>query len=276
MTTAQQNKISIPKSDPRAPRILELARLLSDAQPGEHPDERAEFASLLRDVGVPENAIEDPTEGNLPAAGEVVLRTNEPPGSTWCSYEVLGDGATDIMVIRGALSAELCAELVETAEQIDQWAQGSQVAGEGSAYTGEGRTSRNQHIRAERHRFWGRWESYLRVLMDDAAKFYRCWNKHISPNRQDGWEVMRYEPGQRFGLHVDSIAGNAAWGQRQLSALLYLNACEGGETAFPRQEVEVQPEAGTLVLFPPFATHPHEARPPSSGVKYAVVGWFYP
>jgi len=287
-------QITLPKDHPHAARILELARQLGDsAEAGAFPIERAELHDLLREVGLPENVIDAPSLDPVPAAGEVMLRTTEPPGSVWCSYGVLGArgeetrpgipsvvapmGWTDIMLIDGVLAPEFCSALIDAAEAADLWAQGTQVSGSGDAYASEGRTSHNVQISRSKHRFFGRWEDMLAALMADAALFYKRWNKHASPNRQDGWEIMRYEPGQAFGMHVDSIAGNDRWGQRQLSALLYLNdGYKGGATVFPRQGVSLEPTAGTLALFPPGSTHPHEAEPPTEGTKYAVVGWFYP
>lgn len=259
-------QITLQKDDPRAARMLELARAERT------PENRRELEAMLREIGVPEASIRG---DQIQPSGTARLGMSELPGRVECQYEVLG--GSDIMVIRKALPQALCSELIAVSEHVATWAQGGQVSGSGESYVNDGRTSRNSRVRRSDSPFWARWEAMLEQLMGDAARLYAMWNRHCSPTRQDGWEVIRYEPGQQFGLHVDQVAGHATWGQRQLSAILYLNDdYEGGATLFPRQGLEVKPEAGSIALFPPFWTHPHEGSPPKTGTKYVVVGWFYP
>jgi len=47
----------------------------------------------------------------------------------------------------------------------------------------------------------------------------------------------------------------------------------GGATQFLYQDVSVQPEAGKMVLFPPFWTHEHRAQELTAGVKYIATTW---
>ena len=42
---------------------------------------------------------------------------------------------------------------------------------------------------------------------------------------------------------------------------------------FRRQNVTIKPEAGDLLLFPSCYTHPHQALPVKSGIKYSIVTW---
>jgi len=64
---------------------------------------------------------------------------------------------------------------------------------------------------------------------------------------------------------------------RIFSAVLYLNDVEeGGETRFTRFDVSVKPKAGRLLMFPANFAYEHEALPPLSGEKFAVVTWFTP
>lgn len=262
-------KVSIPKDDPRAARILELSAAEKT------PENRRELAEILGGLGVPRESLE-PASGPIPASGVARIPLSEPPGASECRYEVLGGGASDVMLVHGALPDDLCRQFVAAAEHVAAWRQGSQVSGSGQPYVGDGRTSRNVPVRAAEHPFWSRWEAMLGQAMWAAARLYSRWNRHCVPVRQDGWEVMRYEAGQKFDLHVDAIAGHGRWGDRQLSALLWLSDdFAGGETEFPRQGVSLKPKAGTVAMFPPFWTHPHAAAPVESGVKYVVVGWFY-
>jgi hypothetical protein len=45
------------------------------------------------------------------------------------------------------------------------------------------------------------------------------------------------------------------------------------ETEFQHQEVKITPEAGKLVLFPPFWTHLHRGKTLQTGVKYIATTW---
>jgi predicted 2-oxoglutarate/Fe(II)-dependent dioxygenase YbiX len=63
--------------------------------------------------------------------------------------------------------------------------------------------------------------------------------------------------------------------QRDASAIYYLNdAFEGGEIAFDRESVVVQPRRGLLLAFPSDGDHVHEVFPVRSGVRYTMPIWF--
>jgi hypothetical protein len=82
--------------------------------------------------------------------------------------------------------------------------------------------------------------------------------------------MKRYRPGQeeRFQLHFDAINFVA---NRYLVMLWYLNDVEqGGETEFPHLEVSIRPEAGRLLMFPPYWMYQHQGLPPVSGDKYIL------
>lgn len=181
----------------------------------------------------------------------------------------------DVMVIEQVFPDSWCEDLVQAAELAEGWRQGTQVRGgkpqpAGSSYTGEGRTSMNLSVGSA-----GLLGNAGETLAE-CARFYRCWNRHVSAWSGRDWEIARYDVGQRFGLHVDQIAGTS-WNARQLSAVTYLNdSFTGGATWFPRQGLRVRPPAGSVLLFPPGWTHPHEAEAPEQGTKYALIGWFYP
>ena len=93
---------------------------------------------------------------------------------------------------------------------------------------------------------------------------------HLQITKAENLRIMRYTPGGFYKQHIDS-----ADGKRTLSGILYLNTdVDGGNTLFPLQEVEVEPRAGRLLLFPSNFIYPHESTEVSDKVKYAVVVWF--
>ena len=92
--------------------------------------------------------------------------------------------------------------------------------------------------------------------------------------------VILYEPSdpgappELFAIHADNWNGDSS--SRQVSVIAYLNDVEqGGETVFPQLGVRVPPKTGTLILFPAFFTHMHQAEPPISDSKYCVVTWLH-
>jgi predicted 2-oxoglutarate/Fe(II)-dependent dioxygenase YbiX len=93
------------------------------------------------------------------------------------------------------------------------------------------------------------------------------------PFKDVGYNLQRYLPGEFYHWHIDG--GSHEFSQRQLVVIWYLNdvAGPGGETEFLFQDIRVKPEAGKLVLFPPFWTHEHRAVTLEKGVKYIATTW---
>ena len=72
-----------------------------------------------------------------------------------------------------------------------------------------------------------------------------------------------------FDTHVDNI--NIASSKRFLIFYWYLNDVdEGGETRFDNLNYEVKPQAGRLVMFPPYWMYPHAGKVPISNSKYLL------
>lgn len=82
--------------------------------------------------------------------------------------------------------------------------------------------------------------------------------------------MKRYLPNGRdfFPLHVDVMGQMAA--RRFMTAIIYLNATEGGETVFPALDISIVPATGKLIAFPPLWLFPHAGRPPQSSAKYIL------
>jgi predicted 2-oxoglutarate/Fe(II)-dependent dioxygenase YbiX len=87
-------------------------------------------------------------------------------------------------------------------------------------------------------------------------------------------QLLHYSAGESFYKpHSDSGPNNP----RIFSALLYLNDVDkGGETYFNYFDVSISPKAGRLVIFPADYIYMHEAKPPISNDKFAIVTWFTP
>jgi prolyl 4-hydroxylase len=82
--------------------------------------------------------------------------------------------------------------------------------------------------------------------------------------------MKRYLPNGRdlFPLHVDVMGQVAA--RRFMTAILYLNSGDGGETVFPSLDMSIAPERGKLLAFPPLWLFPHAGLPPKCSPKYIL------
>ena len=93
------------------------------------------------------------------------------------------------------------------------------------------------------------------------------------PFKDMGYSVQRTNAGEFYRWHIDG--GSHEFSHRQLVAIWYLNNLtgSGGETEFLYQDIKVTPEAGKLILFPPFWTHEHRGQTLQQGSKYIATTW---
>jgi Rps23 Pro-64 3,4-dihydroxylase Tpa1-like proline 4-hydroxylase len=86
-----------------------------------------------------------------------------------------------------------------------------------------------------------------------------------------GYAVQRTSSGEFYEWHIDG--GSHEFAQRQLVAIWYLNDVPGpgGATEFRHQDIKIKPEAGKLILFPPFWTHEHRGQTLQAGSKYIAT-----
>lgn len=91
--------------------------------------------------------------------------------------------------------------------------------------------------------------------------------------------ILRYSPGQEYRPHFDAIAG--ARNNRIKTVLMYLNdAYEGGQTAFPRMNIVIEPKAGDAVVFDNITAEGsvqtlslHAGLPVQRGQKWVATRW---
>lgn len=95
--------------------------------------------------------------------------------------------------------------------------------------------------------------------------------------------ILRYREGHFYQRHIDNLLLASRFQEveqgiptRDISIVGYLNDdFDGGETYFDRQDVKVQPEAGAVLVFPAYFTHPHQSLPVIQGQKYAFTTWLF-
>lgn len=91
-------------------------------------------------------------------------------------------------------------------------------------------------------------------------------------------KMQRTAPGGGYHLwHAEQ--GNGEYADRALVYMLYLNTLapeEAGETEFLYQQLRIQPQENTMVLWPAAYTHAHRGNTVfGENYKYIVTGWFY-
>ena len=89
-------------------------------------------------------------------------------------------------------------------------------------------------------------------------------------------KVQRTPP--KGGFHQwHSEQGSNSDAARCLVWMIYLNDTPQGEgtTEFIEQGLQLQPEKGTVVLFPAAWTHTHRGNPVYTCDKYIATGWYY-
>jgi hypothetical protein len=111
-----------------------------------------------------------------------------------------------------------------------------------------------------------------KCLFDHADHYGK--ETHSAISDMEPLQLLHYKKSdQYYRPHVDDGAEQP----RIFSAVLYLNDVEeGGETRFTKFNIAVKPKQGRLLMFPSNYAYEHEALPPQSEEKFAVVTWFTP
>lgn len=180
--------------------------------------------------------------------------------------------ATFIYEVRAALPGEACAEMVRRFEACPEDQYDGRI---GQGQVREQSIKRSTDLRISGNPRWQDadrllYRSLTLALREMAAQFpFFAVNRF----RDMGYNLQRTRPGEYYHWHVDG--GPGPFSQRQLVAVWYLNdvAGPGGETEFAVQAIKIRPEAGKLLLFPPFWTHIHRGVTLEGGVKYIATTW---
>lgn len=176
-----------------------------------------------------------------------------------------------IFEINNALTTDLCEEIIARFEaNPDQQYPGR--VGQGAVEEASIKQSTDLVVSGQ-----GNWKDIDQVFFHSTALAVRTIREKFpffnGPFKDVGYNVQRTEPDQFYHWHIDG--GSHQFADRQLVLVWYLNDVEGpgGETEFSMQQVKVKPEAGKLLLFPPFWTHEHRGVTLEKGVKYIATTW---
>jgi hypothetical protein len=176
-----------------------------------------------------------------------------------------------IFEMRAALSSSACADMVSRFEAATDEQYVGRI-GQGASLDTSVKQSTDLVLSGKPH-----WEDVDRRLfrsLGHAMQVIARRHTFFSGRFSDvGYAIQRTDVGGYYHWHVDG--GSHEFADRQLVAIWYLNDVPGpgGATEFRAQDVSIQPEAGKLLLFPPFWTHEHRGAVLTSGVKYIATTW---
>ncbi|MCB1757919.1 MAG: 2OG-Fe(II) oxygenase [Gammaproteobacteria bacterium] len=172
---------------------------------------------------------------------------------------------------RGALSLDSCRNIIQRFEKAEEEQYPGRI-GQGAAEDFSIKQSTDLVISGKSH-----WHDIDRLLFHSLGRaivdFRKTYGFFNGPFKDMGYALQRTAAQQFYHWHIDG--GSHEFADRQLVALWYLNDVEGpgGTTDFRFQDVQVKPEAGKLILFPPFWTHEHRGAVLEQGVKYIATTW---
>jgi len=172
---------------------------------------------------------------------------------------------------KNALAAEFCQGAIQRFEENPQ----DQYQGRiGQMADQDNSIKRSTDLVVSGKQHWHDVDRALFRSLGIAIREFRAQYPYFNgPFKDMGYGLQRTDPGEFYHWHIDG--GSHDFSQRQLVAIWYLNDVDGagGETEFLFQDVKIKPEAGKLLLFPPFWTHEHRGVTLDAGVKYIATTW---
>ena len=172
---------------------------------------------------------------------------------------------------RNALGRDICGEMIERFERNRDEQYPGRI-GQTMQLDDSIKRSTDLVISGKQH--WHDLDRELfRSLNRALSEFKQYYPFFAGPFKDNGYALQRTNAGEFYHWHIDG--GSHEFAMRQLVAIWYLNDLdgEGGQTELKYQDIQIQPEAGKLLLFPPFWTHLHRGKTLQSGSKYIATTW---
>lgn len=101
-------------------------------------------------------------------------------------------------------------------------------------------------------------------------------SKRYKPQYQSadsGYEYHLYKPGDICHYHIDGEVDSSEGFLRYATVVLFLTDNDDGELVFPSQNLEIKPEKGKIVVFPPYGCFGHYVKP-SIKNREIIMTWF--
>ena len=170
-----------------------------------------------------------------------------------------------------ALPADVCTEIIDRFEKHPE----DQYSGRiGQQPIQEAEIKRSTDLVVSNKPHWKDIDKLLFSSLDRSLReFNQLYPFFKGAFKDMGYAVQRTSSGEFYEWHIDG--GSHEFAQRQLVAIWYLNDVPGpgGATEFRHQDIKIKPEAGKLILFPPFWTHEHRGQTLQAGSKYIATTW---
>ncbi len=116
----------------------------------------------------------------------------------------------------------------------------------------------------------------VRNLIPYVQQVYSKYKTKFLPELSslEEFRLKRYLPNgdERFDEHVDVT--NHPTAKRAVAFLFYLND-NNGTTVFSNRDLNIQPECGKVLVFPPTWEYPHAGLPPSNNSKYILSTYLH-
>ena len=176
-----------------------------------------------------------------------------------------------VFVKEHALANDICNEMIERFESSESDQYPGRV---GQLLEQDQSIKQSTDIMLSSHQHWKDIDRELfRSLSSALMQFSKQYPYFSGPFKDMGYGIQRTQPGEFYHWHIDG--GSHEFSNRQLVAIWYLNDVieGGGETEFEYQKLQIKPEAGKLLLFPPFWTHQHRGKTLQAGIKYIATTW---
>ena len=176
-----------------------------------------------------------------------------------------------ILKMPGHIPEYMCNSIIETFDAEPEY----MVAG---AIGSDGTIDEDRKKCVERYFGWDEdgpsWIlQYLKTATDEYVKRYPILNDLALWSVSPVYKIQKYLPSEGyFVLHCESAYHGDP---RVLAWMIYLNTVtDDGYTEFPHQGKKFQPNAGDVLIWPAFFTHPHRGITSQSQTKYIVTGWY--
>ena len=116
----------------------------------------------------------------------------------------------------------------------------------------------------------------VRNLIPYVQQVYSKYKTKFLPELSslEEFRIKRYltNGDERFDEHVDVT--NYSTARRVVAFIFYLND-NNGSTIFSNQHLNIEPECGRVVVFPPTWEYPHSGLPPSDNPKYILSTYIH-
>lgn len=181
---------------------------------------------------------------------------------------------TFIEIYKDAMSKTACERAMKAADDICN-----------REDKGRGFTFSDDDSRKDENIFIHHYQSMETTRRAIVAAVENCFEKYNNKYNVTGRDFVEvFDPTVKIQrAHPDG--GFFSWHTEQGSSestrnrfavwMIYLNdVAEGGRTQFKFQNINVQPVAGSCVIWPAAYTHLHRSSPDLKQMKYIATGWF--